>query len=1212
MAVRLEGIKKKTQEDLYRHKPNLILDSTIENKRQEVIWLDGFFKMKQITSSLAIRQTLREIVSNAIDNVRRAMNPPNGEEKIDPGIIDVTFEDVSKGEMPIITISNGGHAPPLGMHEEGVPAPQLIWGAFNSSTNYDDDEERRTGGQNGQGAKGCNLFSEFFIITINSAIEQKTYYQEFHEFVPSQPIITKYTGKKSKVTVSYKLNEVLGKPNVDWFAWDVICAAVSGAPKVRLTTHGKTYEFFGLKLADFLKFYPPIEEEVIEEQTSEKSEESNSEKSEEKSEEAEEVPEEILDPEVAPKEQRHRRVKKKEVQKKKKEEKKNNNGPSQPTVLCHWKDGQGNEVIVADVHQEFNFPMVHGWVNGLPCSRGAHIEAAKPVFAKAFEKLLMSTKDTQEKLAKYRTTEFPGFVKNNVLFLVKVEGPDPNFGAGQIKGDFNCFRILVGEDEKGRKIYDNLKPDLSMFDPDAKSNSLGKEPVKWGDWKNSRLMQALENVWKGESEKLLTKTDGKKTKHLVGEHLKKIEDANFAGTKDAHLAALIGGEGDSALEYLREWVAQDKGGRDIWGLIPFRGKLINSYNCSFEDLAENLEIGMLKAALGLQEGLNYEVQSNFLTLRYQRGFYCSVDGDDDGTHIKGLILLYFYQRFPSLIKRGFVKANFSPAVRIYLKNEILRFYKFEAYLKWLHDESLSQAELTKRSKLKPDYLKGLGSSDAKDIIDDFKINRTVTYKLDLETEQSIQLAFDKDYSDERKDWLLSNNGVPDDIDQEEQDITRFIHDDLIVFYHKSIYRAIQKYEDSFKEVQRKLIWALYNEKEMTKVMTLAATAVKETQYHHGDAISAALVKMTQVYTGSAYNLPYFVGKGRFGSRASGGKSAKIRYISAKISPVTAKIFPKEDFPLLTMQVEEGKQIEPESLLPVAPLCVINGALGISTGWSSFIPSYDPKAVIGNVRRLLTGKPFQQMIPWYRGYEGTIELTDDGFISRGTLTKFGRQWRITELPLFVWTNDYEAKLKKYLEEKRIKDVKNNSKPETVNFTVMGPTPESLEVNMEETSEEDWEKIVFKFFGLQSTHSMKNMVLIKNGKPYRYDTIEEIFTDFIEFRLPFYERRREHILRELQKEIEKFRQQLILLRLIAEKRVHPSDDDLIENAIEINNTLTKEVIEDILDKHLLRSVRPDGFKKMENKLETMIERLGQLENSSPTDLWLEDLKSLEKSL
>jgi hypothetical protein len=47
-------------------------------------------------------------------------------------------------------------------------------------------------------------------------------------------------------------------------------------------------------------------------------------------------------------------------------------------------------------------------------------------------------------------------------------------------------------------------------------------------------------------------------------------------------------------------------------------------------------------------------------------------------------------------------------------------------------------------------------------------------------------------------------------------------------------------------------------------------------------------------------------------------------------------------------------------------------------------------------------------------------------------------------------------------------------------------------------------------------------------------------------------------------------------------------------------------------MLRSVRPDGFKKMENKLETMIEKLNQLENSSPIDLWLEDLKSLEKSL
>ena len=1197
----------KTQEELYRKRPNLILDSIVENARYEVVFDGKYFKLKRLSTSPANRQTFREIISNAIDNVRRALA-----DRTDPGTIKVIFENVpTKGknaQVPLITVSNGGSAPTLDIHPvTNVPVPQMIWGILNTSSNYEDSDDRRTGGQNGVGGKGCNLFSVDFTVTIWNADEGKKWVQIFQNFVPGEAKITKYSGKENKVQVSYHLDDsVLGMPNPEWYAWDVASATIS-APSVELTIGDETYTYKNCTLSDFLKFYPPV---IVEQKTEETTEEKIKEIVEETTEEKiEEIVEENAGEEsdLKPQEQRRRRNKKKKLQKKLVTGP--YDGPAQPEVLCSWKDAQGNEVVVADIHKTFHFPQVVGWVNGLPCHRGAHVEPAKAVFAKAFEQLLMSSKETEAKLAKYRTEIFPKLIKDNVLFLIRTEGSNPFFGAGQVKGDFEGFKIRVGEDKNGNPDYRVMKPDLSMFDPEAKTNPMGKEPVKWGNWKESRLMDVLNNYWKNEAEKNLSKTDGKNKKFV---NAKGLENANWAGTKNAKYACLIGGEGQSALEYLREWVAQHKDGKDKFGLIAYRGKLINTMNATLEDLAENKEIILTKQALGLQEGMDYSVQANFETLRYQEAFIISSDSDSDGTHIKGLILVYFYHRFPSLIKRGFIRSNLSPSLRLQYRNESLRFYRFEAYLKWLRDENIDEQERTKREKAKPYYLKGLGSCNKEDIIDDFRVNKYVTYIMDEKANESMHLAFDDEFAEERKDWLLENSGSAEDPIDNEQTITRFINDDLTIFFHLAIVRAIPKYEDGLKEVQRKLLWSLYNVKEMTKVPTLSATASKETAYHHGEAISTALVKMTQVYTGSTYNLPLFVGNGRFGSRASGGKSAKFRYIAAKISPVTAKLFPKEDFPLLTLRYEEGNKIEPEFMLPIIPISLVNGASGVACGWSTFIPSYDPKAVIINMKRLLTGKSFNKMIPWYRGYGGVIEMTEEGFASKGILNKIGKSWKITELPLFVWTLDFDEKLRGFVEEKKIRDVKDKSKPETVDFTINGLTPESLGVKKDDMDEDEWFDIVFKFLGLRTTHSMKNMVLRKGEIPYRYDTVEEIMKDFIEFRLPYYEKRREYNLQLLQKEIVTQTQHLALLRLAVDKKIDLTADDLIEKATALDQTLTPSVIEEILDKKNLRSIRKDGLEKIQKALDKSIHEMEQLESVSAVSLWIADLDALAKVL
>lgn len=93
------------------------------------------------------------------------------------------------------------------------------------------------------------------------------------------------------------------------------------------------------------------------------------------------------------------------------------------------------------------------------------------------------------------------------------------------------------------------------------------------------------------------------------------------------------------------------------------------------------------------------------------------------------------------------------------------------------------------------------------------------------------------------------------------------------------------------------------------------------------------------------------------------------------------------------------------------MVLVNGSEGIGTGWSSYIPNYNPRDIVANVRRLLNGDPMLPMDPWYRGFRGTIEknvkecgisYTVSGILEEVNETTI----RITELPIRRWTQDYK--------------------------------------------------------------------------------------------------------------------------------------------------------------------------------------------------------------
>lgn len=77
----------------------------------------------------------------------------------------------------------------------------------------------------------------------------------------------------------------------------------------------------------------------------------------------------------------------------------------------------------------------------------------------------------------------------------------------------------------------------------------------------------------------------------------------------------------------------------------------------------------------------------------------------------------------------------------------------------------------------------------------------------------------------------------------------------------------------------------------------------------------------------------------------GGKdSASARYIHTKLNHITRYIFKEEDDHLLDYLIDDGDLVEPRYYMPILPMVLVNGAEGIGTGWSTFIPNFCPKEI----------------------------------------------------------------------------------------------------------------------------------------------------------------------------------------------------------------------------------------------------------------------------
>jgi DNA topoisomerase-2 len=657
----------------------------------------------------------------------------------------------------------------------------------------------------------------------------------------------------------------------------------------------------------------------------------------------------------------------------------------------------------------------------------------------------------------------------------------------------NAFNIFVKATIENPNFSSQVKSECT-----SKSQDFGSkfEPPK-GFIKNvlkTGIADELMALSKFKEMKELQKSDGARKSKITG--IPKLDDANHAGTKHSGKCTLIVTEGDSAKTLAVAGLSVV--GRDQYGVFPLRGKCKNVRDVSVAQLTSNQEFNDLKKILGLQQG---KVYNDVSELRYGR-LMIMTDADNDGSHIKGLILNMIHYFWPSLLDLNFVVSMVTPIIKATKGTNTKSFYTDSAFRSWYGDG---------KAGWKIKYYKGLGTSTSAEAREYFKKIQDLTVKFDVDTmtDDSIVLAFDKKKADARKTWLLDNTAK--DADQlevpygsvKQLTISDFVHKDLVNFSLADLKRSIAHVADGLKPSQRKVMYSCFkkNLKEEMKVAQLAAYVAEKSAYHHGEvSLADTIVKLANDYVGSN-NINLLEPCGQFGTRLMGGKDAsQTRYIFTKLTKDARKIYDPRDDAILDYLDDDGHPIEPDFYMPTLPMVLVNGTEGIGTGFSCYVPPFNPEDIKANIKRILTGEDIVPMRPWFRGFKGVVHKEEDTWMMEGVWNWSGSNIVVTELPPGRWTQDYKEYLDTLVEKKLIGGYTNNSTTEDVHFEIIDYTGKDL----------------LKDLKLRKTFRVSNMHLFHPTKGiHKYTSPEEILEDFVELRLDHYKKRKAHLIDVLEK-------------------------------------------------------------------------------------------------
>lgn len=936
-----------------------------------------------------------EIIVNASDNKQRDSDRSAGH-KMSYIKCDV---DVVSGA---ISVENDGVEGLLHFDEkEKMYLPTLAFGILMTSSNYDDTEQRVTGGRNGYGAKLTNIFSTKFTVLLqeNGRVFEQTWTDNMKN--TQSPRIEDVKDKKKNFirfsfTPDYMKFGMTSGLDRDHAAYMMRRAVdVAGCNiGLKLIINGEE-----LKIANFEQYarmvYRSINPEITQFYEASRGD-------------AAQVGANDSDSEP---DLKSAATKAKPKAKRTKKAVETNSLLVPIDELSKPSDWTSDYLKVISVNKFWDIGLGYtdsgelvqvSFVNSINTTDGGtHVDAILDLIMSQLNDILIKSFQQDAKNAKKLTRQQ---LKSCLVLFIRSLVVNPSFDSQtkiSLKTDKAALLRSLGSTQAE---LTNLATQLVKRIQDVRP-----------------LWNALRQASYNQAAKLLTKTDGSKTSQLLG--IPKLDDAIAAGTRESSKCTLILTEGDSAKALAVDGISSIEDGKKYYGVFPLRGKVINVRNESIDKVSNNAEITNLKKILGLKQGMDYSTQEARNTLRYGHVMIMT-DQDPDGSHIKGLLINLFDTYWNGLARSNkFLDFFITPIVRCTQARNMKTFYTIPEYKKWTQT-------VTDLPKWNINYYKGLGSSNTTDAKQYFQqiANNRKTLIYNPESASKLKLAFDKKLADDRKTWISGTD--PDtylDLSPTKIDITAFVDKELVLYDIESNQRAIPSLMDGLKPGQRKVLYACFkrNLKSKLKVSQLSGYVSDKAAYHHGEAsLNGTIVNMAQSFTGSN-NIALLYPAGIFGSRARGGKdSSAPRYISTYLDPLARYLFPEPDDAIMQYKEDDGKVIEPFYYAPILPMVLINGSDGIGTGFSTTIPQFDPLDMLHSIRLRIYGKTTRNekrnLKPFSNGWKGTMthEYDKSGKFVRWRMTGcFSvvdlKTIQITDLPIGVWTESYREEIETWI-------------------------------------------------------------------------------------------------------------------------------------------------------------------------------------------------------
>tara|TARA_B110000259_G_scaffold188470_1_gene247811 strand:+ start:8137 stop:11625 length:3489 start_codon:yes stop_codon:yes gene_type:complete len=1076
---------------------------------------------------------------------------------------DVIKIDISHDE---ISVYNNGMVIPLDkmtVENKDYYLPNIIFGMFKSGSNFNDNEYRYGTGRNGLGAKLTNIYSKMFTIEIlnNKKLYKQTWRNNMK--ICEEPSITKYDKNDCNyVKITWKPDFI--KFNLDeYFVDDQIDHLRKLCYDMAGLLVNGVNVYFNNDLLTFKNFktYCDIYDDFN-------------------------------------------------------NENKNNYILLENNYIKNIK----NYESVVYITPKLNTNSTLSFVNSLYTEKGG---IHQDVWCEKIFKELIT------KICKKNTKIDYKQIKQFFNIAISCRLPNPSFDT-QSKVKLTGF-TADNNDKKKNKIASIVNVDISKIINDM---------LKW---------DIIIDIKKYIERKNDDKFDADIKKQYKNANIKEYDCANRSGSnKYSKYCSLFLCEGLSAKTYVIEGlnkicakkymensftkndelnnILNDKNfnGRDYIGIYPLTGVLMNTRNNKDNKLSKNKVISEISSILNLSTTIDYDNVNHFNKLPYGKVVILT-DADEDGKHIKGLILNLFHDKYKSLLDKDYVITMNTPILKINIKryNKIILFYNEYLGKKYIENNK----EILSSIK----YYKGLGTSSNDDIHSSFGVNMQI-FKYDKNTNNSIITMFDCGKADERKilinDFVKEINKCDDDlvtvekyinsvnasktnpnihiVEDNIKKISDFMRKDMVEFSYENCKRTIPNIMDGLKQSQRKILYGLFTknlnfDKQVIKVAQLSGYVAQVSNYHHGEQnLNDTIINMAKDCIGSN-NIPLLYPSGQFGTRGE-NNAAAARYIFTKLNKLTKFIYKTIDNVLLDYITDDGVLVEPTFYLPVIPMVLVNKIKGIGSGYSTDIQCYNIEKIIEYIKNWLINGTYLDIIiePWYRNFKGNIKhLDNDKWEMTGTYTQDKNIITITEIPVTVSINDIKIRLEELEKDNKIVKYKNRS-------TATDPIFD-IQLNNAEFSIYE---LVPK---MKTTISSTNMQMFdRYNNLTKFDNIYDIMKYFIKERIIFYEKRRLYIIDDIKEELKKISNKYRFITTIIS-----DSDPLFKNTYEKLLSYLKDNKYDLdvegTYKYLTdlptRNYTKDQLEKLKNELENKKKDLTLIQSKTDKDLWLEDIEDLE---